>query len=155
MSFLRFTPEEFRAIRQACDAVHLSGDFLAVFKYFLVEALDDTLPDLATRIRRFRRSQLVLLYGFLRQQRTAAAKSQEQTRTEEGECGLTAEELQAVRYATDPFFLHDGDLGSFRDFLLYNLRETRPRLAAKLAQLRPRQMVRLYQQAKRRSRWNA
>ena len=106
MSYLRFTPEEFRAIRRACDPVHLSGDFLAVFKYFLVEALDDTLPDLATRIRRFRRPQLVLLYGFLRQQRTAAAKSQEQTRTEDGECGLTAEELQAVRYASDPFFLH-------------------------------------------------
>ena len=61
----------------------------------------------------------------------------------------------AVRYASDPFFLHDGYPGSFRDFLLYNLRETRPRLAAKLAQLRPRQVVRLYQQAKRRSRWNA
>jgi hypothetical protein len=155
LSYLRFTPEEFRAIRQACDPVHLNADFLAVFKYFLVEALDDTLPDLATRIRRFRRSQLVLLYGFLRQQRTAAAKSQAQTRREESECGLTAEELQAVRYASDPFFLHDGYPGSFRDFLLYNLREARPRLAAKLARLHPRQIARLYQQAKRRSRWNA
>jgi hypothetical protein len=155
LSYLRFTPQEFRAIRQACDPVHLNADFLTDFKDFLVEALDDRLPDLASRIRRFRRPQLVLLYGFLRQQRTAAAKSQAQTRREDGKCGLTAEELQAVRYATDQFFLYDGDLGSFRDFLLYSLRETRPRLAAKLAQLRPRQIARLYQQAKRSSRWNA
>jgi hypothetical protein len=155
LSYLRFTAEESRAIRQACDSVDLGGDFFAVFKYFLIESLSATQPELANRIARFRRSQLVLLYTFLRRQRTLAAKSRGKTRREEEEYGLTSRELQAVRHASGPFFLHDGDLGSFQDFLMYNLRATRPGLATKLAQLRPRQLARLYQQAKRRSRWNA
>jgi hypothetical protein len=155
LSYLRFTPEEFRAIRQACDSVELSGDFFAVFKYFLVESLSDTHPDLATRILRFYRPQLVLLYAFLRRQRTSAAKNRGPTRREEHEYGLTTEELQAVRHASGPFFLYDGYLGSFQDFLLYNLGETRPSLAAKLARLDPRQVAGLYHQMKQRSRRNA
>ena len=147
MRYLRFTPEEFRAIRQACDAVDLSGDFFAVFKYFLVESLSDTLPDLAIRIARFRRSELELVYRFLRRHQTSPGRA-------EDECGLTSEELQAIRRASGPFFLHDGSLGSFQDYLVYNLSKTRPGLATRLSRLRPRQIARLYQQVQSRSRWN-
>jgi hypothetical protein len=155
LSYLRLTPEEFRAIWQKCDSVKLSGDFFAVFRYFLIESLSDTLPDLAIRIRRFRRFELILLYRFLRSQRMLAAKSRERTPRAKDEYGLTAEQLQAVRRASGPFFLYDGCPGSFQDFLAYNLRETRPGLAAKLARLGSRQVARLYQLLKQRSQWNA
>jgi hypothetical protein len=155
LSYLRFTPDEFRAIRHVCDSVELSDDFFAVFKYYLVELLSDTLPDLAKRVSRFRRPQLGLLYGFLRSQKTSQIRSRGRTWREEDACGLTLEELQAVRRASSPFFLHDGSLGSFQDYLVYNLGGTRPGLAAKLARLRPRQIAKLYHQANKRGRWNA
>jgi hypothetical protein len=139
MSYLRFTPEEFRAIRRACDSVELSDDFFVFFKYFLVESLSGMLPFLAIRIARFRRPQLDLLYGFIRRQKASEVKSRGQTRSGEVECGLTSEELQDIRRASGPFFLHDGSLSSFQDYLVYNLGKTRPGLAAKLARLLPRQ----------------
>jgi hypothetical protein len=110
MSYLRFTPDEFRAIKQAYDSVELSDDFFVFFKYFLVESLSGMLPFLAMRISRFRRPQLELLYGFIRRQKASEVKSRGQTRREECECGLTSEELQAIRRASGPFFLHDGSL---------------------------------------------
>jgi hypothetical protein len=152
VSYVRLTPEEFQAIRQTCDPVDLSSDFLAVFKYFLVEALSDKWPELAARILRWRKAQIVLLYGFLKRQRMRP-KSRGRRSCERGDYGLTSEELQTVRRASGPFFLQDGYLGSFQDFLMYNLRESRPGLAAKLADLRPRQIARLYQQTKKRSAW--
>jgi hypothetical protein len=154
LSYLRFTPEEFRAIRQACDSVHLSDDFFAVFKYYLVELMSDTLPDLAQRISRFRRPQLELLYGFLRRQKTSKAKRRRQAGSGEDACRLTSEELQAVMRASGPFFLHDGSLGSFQDYLVHILSEARPSLAARLARFRPRHIARLYHQANDRSQWN-
>ena len=155
MSYLRFTPEEFRAIRQTCHSVNLSDDFFVFFKYFLVESLSAMLPTLATRIARFSRPQLQLLYEFLRHQKASEVRSRWQTRRGEDECGLTSEELQTVRRASGPFFLHDGSLGSFRDYLVYHFGGTQPGLAAKVARLRPRQIARLYHQANKRSRWEA
>jgi hypothetical protein len=155
VNYLRFTREEFQAIRRACDLVELSDDFFAVFKAYLVELLSDTQPILAIRIARFRRPQLELLYGFLRRQKASEVGSREKIRGEKHAYGLTFEELQAVRRASGPFFLYGGSLHSFQEYLVYNLVKTRPCLAAKLAQLQPRQITRLYQQAKKRSRWNA
>src|SRR5262249_13762717 len=155
MTYLRFTPEEFRAIRRACDSVDLSGDFFAVFKYFLVESLSARLPMLAIRIARFGRPQLRLLYGFLRRQKTTEGRNRGRTGREKDECGLTFEELQVIRRASGPFLLHDGSLDSFQDYLVHILGETRPALAAKLARLRPGQIARLYHQANQRIRWNA
>jgi hypothetical protein len=155
MSYLRFTPEEFRSIRRTCDLVELSDDFFAVFKHFLVESLSATLPILAIRIAGFRRPQLRLLYEFLRHQKTLEVRSREGNRRGADECGLMFEELQAIRRASGPFFLHDGSLGSFRDFLVYHFGKTRPGLAAKLARLGPRQIARLYHQANKRSGWTA
>jgi hypothetical protein len=147
MSYLRFTPEEFRAIRRTCDLVELSDDFFVFFRYFLMESLSGMMPLLAIRIARFRRAQLELLYRFVRRQKTSEIRSRGQTGREEGDCDLTSEELQVIRSASGPFFLHDGSLGSFLGYLLCRLGKTRPGLAAKLARLRPRQIARLYRQA--------
>lgn len=155
MTHLRFTREEFQAIRRACDLVDLSDDFFAVFKAYLVELLSDTLPILAIRIARLRRRQLGLLYEYLRGQKSSEVGNQVQTLKGAHDCGLTFEELQTVRRASGAFFLFDGSLHSFQQYLVYNLLKARPRLAAKLARLRPRQITRLYQQTKKRSRWNA
>ena len=155
VSYLRFTREEFQALRRACDLVDLTDDFFAVFKAYLVELLSDTLPILAIRIARFRRRQLELLYGCLRRQKASEVKNQGQTLKREPDFGLTCEELQAIRRASGPFFLFDGSVHSYQKYLVYNFVNTRPGLAAKLARLHPRQIRRLYQQAKKRSRWNA
>jgi hypothetical protein len=91
VSYLRFTPEEFRAIQRTCDSVELSDDFFAVFKDFLVESLSELLPILAIRIARFRRPQLRLLYRFLRRQETSEVGKRRRTRRGEGKCALTSD----------------------------------------------------------------
>jgi hypothetical protein len=152
VSYLRFTREEFQAIRRACDLVDLSDDFFAIFKPYLVELLSDTLPILAIRIARFRRRQLELLYGCLRRQKASEVKNQGQTLKREPDFGLTCEELQAIQRASGPFFLFGGSLPSYQEYLVDNFITTRPGLAAKLARLRPRQITRLYQRANKRIR---
>jgi hypothetical protein len=154
VSYLRFTREEFQAIRRACDLVDLSDDFFTVFKAYLVELLSDTLPILAIRIARFRIRQLELLYRCLRRQKASQTKNQGHIVKSGPDSGLTCEELQAIRRASGPFFLFDGSLHSYQEYLVYSFVEARPGLAAKLARLHPRQITRLYRQAKKRSRWN-
>jgi hypothetical protein len=156
VSYLRFTPEEFRAIQQVCHSVNLSDDFFIFFKYFLFESLAGASPGLALRLAHLPARKRRILYQYLREQRASPVKNNEPlTKKDETGCDLTFEELQAVRRASGPFFLHDGSLASFQDYLVYNLGETQPGLATKLARLHPRQIVRLYQQANKRSRWEA
>src|SRR5437016_5988945 len=71
MSYLRFTPAEYEAIDRVCQPVNLSEDFFEVFKFFLVEALVPTMPNLAGRIAQFRQPRLRLLFDHLRGDRTA------------------------------------------------------------------------------------
>jgi hypothetical protein len=49
MSHLRFTPEEFWAIRQACHPLDLGEGSIPAWQAVLVKSLADAWPDLARR----------------------------------------------------------------------------------------------------------
>jgi hypothetical protein len=71
--YLRFTPQEFRAIWSVCRPLRLSSDFFPVFKYFLVESLAETEPRLAGKVSHFNRKQTRLLFEYLRERQRSTA----------------------------------------------------------------------------------
>jgi hypothetical protein len=153
VSYLRFTPEEFKAIEQACRSMNLSDDFFHVFKYFLVETLEHTLPGLTQRLAQLPTRKLRILYEYLRDQKHSSVKNHGGGTKQNGQkAALTFVELQAVRRASGSFFLHDGSHWSFQDYLVHDFGKTAPALAAKLARFSHQQIARLYQQAKKRNR---
>jgi hypothetical protein len=144
VTYLRFTGLEYRGIAAACRSVRLSDDFFPRFKYFLVEALFDSFPDLAQRIALFRTYQLGILFEYLKRQRAAAALRHGQATTPEATQGnLTVEELQTIVRVSRPLWRPDGSPPSIGAFLVH-----------KLARFSDRQMKRLYQRVKER-RWRA
>jgi hypothetical protein len=155
VTYLRFTRPEYRAIAAACRSVPLSDDFFPRFKYFLVEALFDSFPDLAQRIALFRTCQLGILFEYLKDQRAAAALRQGQATTPEATQGhLTVEELQTIVRVSRPLWRPDGSPPSIGAFLVHLVGEVSPDLARKLACFSDRQMKRLFQRVKER-RWRA
>jgi hypothetical protein len=153
VSYLRFTPEEFKAIEQACHSMNLSDDFFHVFKYFLIESLEGTLPSLTQRLAQLPSRKLRILYEFLRDQRTSPVKNHGGgTNRDRKKGALSFEELQAVRQASGSFFLYDGSQWSFQDYLVHDFGKTAPALAAKLARFSHQQIARLYHQEKKRNR---
>src|SRR5438552_1533807 len=98
--YLRFTPDEFRAISEVCRSIKLTDDFFPLLQYFLVESLTGTFPSLAERIAHFRGPKLTLLYGYLSKQR----KNRKSAATP---AAWTFEELQAVYQASLSYQPHN------------------------------------------------
>jgi hypothetical protein len=154
MSYLRFTPEDFRAIQKVCRSIKLSDDLFAVFKYFLVESLTNSRPGLSQRLGKLPARKIRILYDYLREQKPSPVKKPMGFTKKAGQgCALTFGELQAVRKASGVFFLHDGALYSFQDYLVYAFQKTAPGLAAKLGHLNQQQIARLFREVKKPSRW--
>jgi hypothetical protein len=145
MTYLRFTPKEFRAVRLACRAMDLHKPFTGGFKLTLVQALLGSAPELAHRLTRLSRRQLELLYGHLQERRQRPAGHHRPAESEAGD-GLTAEEFQAVARACPPFVLQARFLPLFKRFLARHFGRAAPALARKLARLSDRQVERLYGQ---------
>src|SRR5947209_3065382 len=59
---LRFTPQEYRAIRALCREIHLRDDLFPIFRYFLAEALHERWPTLAGRVALLGEAELRLLF---------------------------------------------------------------------------------------------
>ena len=138
MSYLRFSREEYSALRHLC----LRLDFDAYPPYrlrrLLVGSLAGGMPELAARVGRFRPAEVLLLREHLR------------TRTPPREAGhgLTPAEVRAVARACGPVLLHARFLGPLRRALVQFLGEGRPALAEKLARLGRRQFEALCEQVK-------
>jgi hypothetical protein len=143
LAHLRFTPEEYAALRTLCRDVHLRDESFPIFRYFLAEALHERWPALAGRVALFRGRQLRLLFRHLQagQGRKPAAR------------GLSAAEREAVARAAQLFGLCGGQRSHFRDFLKSYFRGEA--LADKLARLSARALARLYRSASRPTRWRA
>jgi hypothetical protein len=153
VSYLRFTPEEFQDIQQVCRRLHLSPDFRAVFKHFLIESLQERSPQLAQRIGRLRRQQVEILYSYLQKRQAMAAQGGSLVVAPDGEEHLTFEEVQAVRKASTMFLPSTAFQQVFRAFLIRCFQDTAPELAQKLAALSEEQIRRLYQQVQGHKRW--
>jgi hypothetical protein len=153
MSYLRFTPKEFRAIRRACRSLDLNDDFFVVFKYFLVESLTGPSASLTQKLAHLPRHKLRILCDYLREQKPSSVEKHGWLRKGGTQCALTFEELQTVRQVSGVFFLHDGSLHSFQDYLVYAFRKSAPGLAARLDHLSQQQIESLFYQVKQPRRW--
>jgi hypothetical protein len=135
---LRFTPTEYRALALMCSPLDLDDNFFPTFKGFLVNALLDTLPDLAKRIALFNRGRMRLLFDNFREKNEASREK------------LTADDFRALAQACGgvvhpPRFLH-----SYHRVLVRHFRQQRPALARKLARLSADQFAELYGQVRER-----
>jgi hypothetical protein len=134
-TFLRFRPDEYRAVAHAYPSLSPGGGYRA-FHSALVDALRGGHPGLAGRVARLGTRQVRLLREHLEGQACPSRTGREE--------GLTWREWQEVAHAGDAFCLLDGGLGGFKDFLLRHVGESSPPLAEKLARLDDAQLTRLY-----------
>jgi hypothetical protein len=143
LAYLRFTPEEHRALCQACRDLDLRGGFPAL-RERLVQALREPWPDLAARVAGFRKAHLRLLLDHLKAQQRGPGPA-----AEGAEGGLSFEELQEVAAAAHRFLLYDGRACAFQGFLVHHFKGTSPALARKLDRLSERQVKELYDRVQR------
>jgi hypothetical protein len=66
---LRFTPDEFQHLWDACRGIDFRGDYFTGFKRYLVDCLAETAPELARLVARLRRQKLELLYRYVRERK--------------------------------------------------------------------------------------
>jgi len=140
LSYLRFTPLEYRALCQLCSPLDLADDFFPDFKAFLVAALLDDLPDLAKRIALFRRGQLRILFDHVRGRKAKPAG------------GLTQEEFRALTQACNSLVNPHRFLHYYKDSLVRHFQKSKPALARKLTRMTDEQFRELYGRVKERRR---
>jgi hypothetical protein len=148
LAHVRFTPEEYRAIRALCRSIHLRDECFPIFRYFLAEALHERWPELAGRVALLEERQLRLLFRHL--QKRQGRKATAGQGSEGGEArALSARELEAVARAAQLFGLCGGERSHFRAFLACYFRGEAPALLEKLARLSDRALGELYRRARR------
>jgi hypothetical protein len=148
MSYLRFSPEEYRAICRLAKDIPLSGADLPALKHFLVAYLPLDQLRLAKRIGHLDNRQMRVLYEHLKDQRQAGA-------VQSGRHAFTAEELKMVGEACDSLLYPVRFLRFFRNTLVEHLHGIDPSLARKLGRLSERQFERLYEHLKGRRKGSA
>jgi hypothetical protein len=146
LSYLRFTPAEYRAIARACRERDLMRLDLSTFHLLLAAALADARPDLADRIGGLSDGETLLLQQHLRTASAAPGVARPALTPAELR---TVTRLCAVAPATTRF------AGVFRRLLLRHLRKSAPGLARKVARLSDAQFEELFRQAQRRRPGNA
>ena len=119
MSYLRLTPQEFRAISLVCGPIELTEDFFPQFQRLLALSL----PELAVRINGLRKGQLRLLFDRLREERGQAPGR------------LTAAEFEALAEVCRNLPFGGRFRRLLKDFLVLHFRKSLPGLAGKLKAL--------------------
>jgi len=138
LSHLRFTPTEYRALVLMCRPLDLDDDFFPNFKGFLVNALLDTLPDLATRIALFNRAKMRLLFDHFREKNETTKEK------------LTSDDFRALAQACGAVVHPHRFLHRYQWALVRHFRQERPSLARKLARLTADQFAELYSRVRER-----
>ena len=144
MSYLRFTPDEYRTISRLCHRLRLGRQHRPGFKRLLLQALSSAAPALAKRIARLRRSELGLLYDHF-QERIGPAIGADCPAGPRHD--FTPEELQTLldAFAGPPSQVRF--VRPFKNVLVEMFAESSPELAQKLARMSGHQFERLYEQA--------
>jgi hypothetical protein len=128
MSYLRFSPGEYRAICRACRRLVVEQLSLRIFKRVLIVSLANKQRKLAERIAVLDECQVYILYDHLLEQRWAKAK-------EGGQPMLTTDELEMVAEACQCYQFPIRSLHSFKRSLVQVLWGVFPALASKLSRL--------------------
>ncbi len=137
MSYLRFTPEEYREVAHLCRTHRLAEGHLPGFTRRLVELLQASCPPLAARVARLRRAQLTLLFRHFSDGPAPSGARPE----------LSPEEKRALAAACEATPFPVRFVRPFRGLLVEMLEGPLPDLARKLAQMSGHQFERLYNAA--------
>jgi hypothetical protein len=141
VSYLRFTPDDYRTILQACCRLDPGSHHRPAFKRRLVEALAGTSSSLAKRIARLRASDVRLLHDHFRERTRPANPWHEfapgELRALEDACAAAPFPVRFVR--------------PFKRFLVDKFQEIWPDLARKISWLSGPQFERLYEQVNART----
>jgi hypothetical protein len=137
VAYLRFCPEEYRALSALCRHLNLNDDGYNDFLPCLVGGLADTLPQLATRVARLAEDELLLLFEHFRALRVRSAPER-----------LSDEEFEAIADVVRLCPSNHRFLRFVRRSLARHFRDTTPGLADKLAAMSDRQFERLYARAR-------
>src|SRR6516162_9712548 len=148
MSYLRFSPDEYRALCRLAEQIPRGGMGLSALQHFLVANLPLAQLDLANRVARLDDLQMQLLHEHLQGQSLEDALAGEWD-------GFTEAELEAVADAWESFPYPRRFLRYFRRPLVHLLSDGSPDLARKLDGLSERQFTRLYEYVKGRREGNA
>jgi hypothetical protein len=120
LSYLRFTPSEFRALTDLYGALELRSASLTAFACLLSFELTESRPLLARRINGFSAAKLRLLRERM---------------TGEPAIGFTAAELRTLVDALPPFPLTGRFARPLRRHLVACLTATRPKVARRISRL--------------------
>jgi len=144
VAYLRFTPQEYRALCRARRVVDLRTDDPNFFQVSLLFALADDWPRLAERVAGLLPSQLIVLRNHLRALTGDVGPGPGQD--------FTPAELEALAQARGTGLATVRPIGPFRDVLVRHFEKVSPVLAKKLAGLSGPQLERLWEEVRRRGR---
>jgi hypothetical protein len=142
LSYLRFTPGEYRALCQLCRPLDLHRLDAAELRAFLIPALAGTLPTLGERIAAFHDRELRLLHEHLRERKEARSSTSARVTV----AGLSPEEVTALAEAFRSYPFLSRFIRFLRGSLVQYFRENYPNLAAKLARMNDHDFEQLHTQ---------
>jgi hypothetical protein len=140
LSYLRFTPSEYRALALLCRPLQLEDAFFRDFKAYLVRTLLESLPELAKRVALFTNAKLRILFDHFREQ------------GRKGPAGFTTEELRLLTQACNSLVHPHRFLHYYKHTLVRHFRKTHPVLAVKLARLSEDHFREVYRRVRERRR---
>jgi hypothetical protein len=142
LSYLRFTPTEYRLLSSTYDRFDLAKHSLPAFRRLLTMALADESPRLARKVERLRQGEAELLFYHFRPRPAAAVRhdlSDEELSTFAEVCGAMAFLVRFVR--------------PFQRAFVETLEELEPELAAKVDRMSGYAFEQLYNRAVGRECW--
>ena len=138
MSYLHFSPDEYRALCRLAEQIPRGGMGLSALQHFLVANLPLEQLDLANRVARLDDRPMRLLHKHLLGRRQAEALESDKLTFTEEELELI---IQAIDFPRHPLRF----LRHFQKSMVERLSDAYPSLAWKLARLSERQFERLYE----------
>jgi hypothetical protein len=145
LSYLRFSPDEYRTLSHLFVLKRLGDHNLPAFKRLLVAGLNETDRQLARQVARLRGRRLEMLYYHFRE-RTPPVRPSMPYDLDPEERATVVEACQSTPF---PVRL----VRPFKNVLISQFEDTRPELAQKLRWLSGHQFERLYNQAVGREWW--
>jgi hypothetical protein len=132
LSYLRFTPAEYRAVARVCRRLDLGSYNPPTFQRVLALALSDASPGLSDRVSRFGRGEVRLLYDHLR------------AKTRDAQRPFPSEEWRKLGEACESVPATHRFAHQVQRAVIGHLRTASPGLCRKLARMSISQFVRLF-----------
>jgi hypothetical protein len=148
MTYLRFSPEDYRALCRFCSPHLTFARDLPAFRQLLLFALSETRPALAERIAALDGRRLRILHDHFAGRATAG-------RAEAQEHGLGPKEMYVLWQACRCYPGTARFLQPLKSRLVEVLKDVVPALSEKLSRMSDDQFERLYEQVARRKKGSA